>query len=116
MAGAVAAAGYLTLAATSDTAVAVIAMSGEAIGVAVGNVATVSLRQRVIPTELFGLVNNAFRTCVMGAIPFGAITGGLLVAAIGLHGTFLVAGVVQACVLGIVARTLVSRLPIGDLH
>jgi MFS family permease len=115
-AGAVAAAGYLTLAATSDTVVALCGYALEAIAVALGNVATLSIRQQVIPAELFGRVNNAFRTCVYGAIPVGALAGGLLTAAVGLHATFLIAGLVQLSMVAVLGRHLSTAIAHIDDH
>ncbi|MFT4620375.1 MAG: MFS family permease [Sulfitobacter sp.] len=44
------------------------------------NVITVSYRQRLIPDELLGRVNSIYRFFGWGAIPFGALAGGVLVA------------------------------------
>jgi hypothetical protein len=85
-------------------------MGLQAVAVAVGNVSTLSLRQAVIPSELLGRVNNAFRTCVFGVMPLGALTGGLLASHLGLSTTFLLAGLVQAALLLVLARKLVARI------
>jgi MFS family permease len=106
VAGVTAAAGYLLLAATSNTAVAFVAYSLEAVAVALGNVTTLSIRHRIIPSELFGRVNNTFRMCVFGVVPLGALTGGLLAAGLGLHTTFLAAGALQVAVIAVLARRL----------
>ena len=42
------------------------------------NVITVSLRQRMIPDQLFGRVNSMYRFIGWGSIPIGAILGGIL--------------------------------------
>ena len=65
-----------------------------------------SLRHRVIPTELFGRVNNAFRMCVLGVMPLGALAGGVLTARFGLRTTFLIAGVTQVSLIALLARRL----------
>ena len=44
------------------------------------NVITVSLRQAVIPDRLLGRVNSVYRFFGWGAIPIGALLGGVLVA------------------------------------
>ena len=44
------------------------------------NVITVSFRQSVIPEHLLGRVNSVYRFFGWGAIPIGALIGGLLVA------------------------------------
>ena len=63
------------------------------VGAIVWNVITVSLRQEIIPPRLLGRVNSAYRFVGWGAMPIGAIVGGLL-GAIGLRAPFLFAAVV----------------------
>jgi MFS family permease len=104
--GVVAALGYVLLSRTSVIAVAVIAVAIQALAVSVGNVATMSLRQSVIPPELLGRVNNVFRTVIWGTMPLGALTGGLLASHVGLTTTFLIAGAVQLAVILAAARPL----------
>ena len=50
----------------------------------VWNVITVSLRQAVIPENLFGRVNSVYRLLGWGAIPIGALLGGFLARGLGL--------------------------------
>lgn len=64
-----------------------------AFGVMLWNVLTMSLRQALIPHALFGRVQGAYRTLVWGAIPVGAIAGGVLAHAFGIRTTFVVSGV-----------------------
>jgi hypothetical protein len=110
LAGMAAAAGYLILGTTSNTGVAATGYAFEAVAVALGNVATMSLRLRVIPTELFGRVNNAFRMCVLGVMPLGALAGGVLRARFGLRTTFLIAGVTQLSLIFLLARRLIAEV------
>lgn len=42
------------------------------------DVITMSLRQALIPHELCGRVQGGYRTLVWGAIPVGAVLGGVL--------------------------------------
>jgi MFS family permease len=56
------------------------------------NVATVSLRQRVIPDRLRGRVNSAYRLAGWGSMPIGALLGGVIAGAWGLPAPWLVAG------------------------
>lgn len=56
------------------------------------NVITVSLRQAIIPDELFGRVNSVHRFLGWGSMPLGALLGGLLADAVGLRAPFLLAG------------------------
>ena len=57
------------------------------------NVATISLRQRIVPDELLGRVTSAYRLIGLGAMPVGAAAGGLIARSYGLTAPFLVAGV-----------------------
>lgn len=77
------------------------------------NVATISLRQRIVPDELLGRVTSAYRLVGLGAMPVGSAAGGLLARAYGLTAPFVVAGVVLlACTLAAVRwlpRSVVER-------
>ncbi|MHB1599674.1 MAG: MFS transporter [Acidimicrobiales bacterium] len=93
--GVLAAGAYLLLGSTTALVVAGAALVIEAAASSVGIVTTRSLRQTLIPRERFGLVNNAIRSCTTGAIPLGALLGGLLGVVIGLQEGFEVAGGLQ---------------------
>jgi predicted MFS family arabinose efflux permease len=58
----------------------------------VWNVLTMSLRQALIPEHMFGRVQGAYRTVVWGAIPLGALAGGLVADLFGVPAVFLVSG------------------------
>jgi predicted MFS family arabinose efflux permease len=58
------------------------------------NVVTVSLRQAIVPDELLGRVNGAYRLVGLGFMPIGALLGGLLARTYGLRAPFFVGGVV----------------------
>jgi MFS family permease len=58
------------------------------------NVVTVSLRQRVIPTELFGRVNSVYRFIGTGSIGIGALIGGQIAYSTNLRMPFLVAAII----------------------
>jgi predicted MFS family arabinose efflux permease len=62
------------------------------LSVMVWNVLTMSLRQAVIPPHLFGRVQGAYRTVVWGAIPLGAIVGGVLADRVGIRPVLVVDG------------------------
>jgi MFS family permease len=66
--------------------------------VVIGNVVLMSLRQTLIPQELFGRVQGAWRTVVWGALPLGSVTGGLLASVIGLRGLFVLSAVLHVAV------------------
>jgi MFS family permease len=57
------------------------------------NVVTVSLRQRIIPTELFGRVNSVYRFIGTGSIGIGALIGGQIAYSTNLRMPFLVAAI-----------------------
>lgn len=59
----------------------------------ISNVLTMSLRQALIPEELFGRVLGAYRTLVWGGIPIGALAGGVLAAVTSVPTAFAVGGV-----------------------
>jgi MFS family permease len=61
------------------------------------NVATISLRQRIVPDALLGRVTSAYRLVAFAAMPVGAALGGLLARAAGLAAPFTAAGVLLAC-------------------
>ncbi len=66
--------------------------------VVAGNVVLMSLRQALIPQELFGRVQGAWRTVVWGALPVGSLAGGLLAGVVGLRGLFVLSAGIQLAV------------------
>jgi MFS family permease len=64
----------------------------------VWNVATVTLRQRVVPEPLYGRVNSLYGTFAIGGFAIGSLTGGLLARGFGLTAPFWVAAVAVAVV------------------
>ena len=61
-----------------------------AFGTAVWNTVTVSLRQRIVPANLFGRVNSVYRWLVWGSISIGAALGGIVAHQFGLRAPFFV--------------------------
>jgi predicted MFS family arabinose efflux permease len=57
------------------------------------NVIVESLRQQLVPDRLLGRVISAFRLLCYGAVPLGALVGGVLARNFGLPAPFFVAGV-----------------------
>lgn len=88
----------------------VVAVSGFAVGAAITtwNVVTVSLRQRIIPSELFGRVNSVYRWLGTGASAFGALVGGQLAYHLGLRVPYLIAGMIT------LAALVVGAAPVRD--
>jgi MFS family permease len=60
------------------------------------NVVTVSLRQQIVPAELFGRVNSVYRMIGWGLLPIGAITGGFVAKEFGLRVPYTLGGIVIA--------------------
>lgn len=52
-----------------------------------------TIRQSLTPHELLGKMNGAFRFCVTGIMPFGAVFGGWLGGLIGIRSTLLIGAV-----------------------
>lgn len=68
-------------------------MAVQGIGFAIFNVTFRSLRQAVVPDRLLGRVVSSQRALGYGAVPAGAVFGGLVARALGLRAPFLVGGV-----------------------
>lgn len=63
------------------------------------SIVTVSLRQRIVPSELLGRVNSVYRMLGWGLIPLGALAGGLVAHTFGLRAPYPVAGVLRGIAL-----------------
>jgi len=98
------------------SSVAVVAVFSVVQGLAgtVWNVITVSMRQRVIPTELFGRVNSAYRWIGTGSIGLGALIGGQIAYRFDLRAPYLVGGAVTLLALAAMLRTLLVSLKDSD--
>lgn len=99
-------AAYLLASATTSPIAAGVLLSIEAVAVVLGNVATVSFRQRVAPPELQARVATIWRMAVWGAIPIGALVGGVISAATSVAAPLVVAGSLQVLLALLVARPL----------
>jgi MFS family permease len=60
--------------------------------IAIWNVITVSLRQRITPPRLLGRLNSAYRLVAWGTMPLGAAVGGILAELLGLQPVFAIMG------------------------
>lgn len=67
-----------------------------AASVSIWNVLVMSLRQALIPEQLFGRVQGAYRTLVWGMIPVGALAGGVVAGLTSVPTTFVISGTLQA--------------------
>jgi len=59
------------------------------------NVATVSLRQTIVPPALLGRVNAVYRMLSLGLAPLGALAGGFVAHDLGVRAGYPIAGVVR---------------------
>ncbi|MGI8881496.1 MAG: MFS transporter [Jatrophihabitans sp.] len=69
------------------------------------SIVTVSLRQKVVPTELLGRVNSVYRMLGWGLMPAGAVTGGLIAHEFGVRAGYPIAGAVRGI-------ALIAALPV----
>jgi len=69
---------------------------GHGFGIAVWNVNTITLRQALTPNRLLARMNATYRMMLFGALPLGALLGGLVGSAIGLRGALLTGVLVLA--------------------
>ncbi len=85
-----------------------------AYGATVYNIAQVSYRQSLCPDHLLGRMNASIRFVVWGAMPLGALVGGVLGGGIGVTATLAVGMACQAAsVLWVVLSPLRSRDPVA---
>jgi MFS family permease len=70
--------------------VSVVATVVMAFGTTVWNTVTISLRQRIVPANLFGRVNSVYRWSVWSSISIGAALGGVTAHRFGLRAPFFV--------------------------
>jgi MFS family permease len=79
---------------TSDRWAAASLFGVSGLAIVLFNVVGGSLRQALAPDRLLGRVIGSFRLFSYGAVPLGALLGGVLARAFGLRAPFLVAGIV----------------------
>jgi MFS family permease len=113
-AGLLAGVSYLALAATSSVPLAGAALAVEALAVAVGNVASVTMRQAVIPTGQLGRVGSTMRLVIFGAMPVGALVGGAIAELVSVRGAITAAGALQLVVVAAGTPRLGRAFPGGD--
>jgi predicted MFS family arabinose efflux permease len=91
----------LAVAATGSLVVAVVGFFVGGLASGLWNIATISLRQRIVPDRLLGRVTSAYRMIGLGAMPLGAFLGGVVARAYGLSSPLVVGGILS--LLGTVA-------------
>ncbi|MFI6996261.1 MFS transporter [Nocardia sp. NPDC050175] len=74
------------------------------------NIVVVSLRQEIVPTELFGRVSSVYKMVGWGLIPLGALTGGLVAHLLGLRAPYLAAGGLRGIALLLAAPTMIHAM------
>ncbi|APC35864.1 MFS transporter [Nocardiopsis dassonvillei] len=89
---------------TADPVLVAAGFFAGGVGIAVWNVVTVSLRQRITPDPLLGRVNSAYRLLAWGTMPLGAATGGLIAEFLGLTWVFASMGLLCLGLLAGLAR------------
>ena len=110
VAGIIAATGYPLLALTHSPAVASAALLIEAGMIIVGNVASRSLRQRLVPSNMQGRAASASSTMIMSCIPLGALAGGVLAGATSMRSAILAAAGFQVLVLAANGPRLIALI------
>jgi MFS family permease len=71
------------------------------------NVVLATIRHTLVPSDILGRVLGVWRTVVWGAVPVGALLGGLMTAALGTAGrTFLVSGLLLVGIAAFAGVTL----------
>ena len=88
----VTAAAFVGIGLAPGPAVVAALLAVQGFAVAMWNVVTVSLRQRVVPGHLLGRVNSVYRMLGWGLMPLGALAGGFVAHAAGLRAPYIVAG------------------------
>jgi len=98
--------GLLALGLSTRLPLVLMGLFAGGLGSLVWNVVTITLRQQLVPAGLLGRVTSAYRLVGLGAIPLGALAGGLVAHALGLRAVYLLAGTV----LGLAVLAAAPRL------
>ena len=90
--GVVDAAAFVGIGLAPDPVVVAALLAVQGFSVAMWNVVTITLRQRIVPGHLLGRVNSVYRMLGWGLMPLGALAGGFVAHAAGLRAPYIVAG------------------------
>lgn len=90
--GVVSGAAVLAMGTTDLPVLGAAAFAVSAAAVSAFNVQVMSVRQALVPEELFGRVQGAYRTVLWGGIPVGTLAGGALARVAGVPAVFVVSG------------------------
>jgi MFS family permease len=74
------------------------------------SVVTVSMRQRIVPGDLLGRVNSAYRMLGWGLMPLGALAGGLIARELGVRAAYPIAGTLRGLALLAALPVLITAL------
>lgn len=96
----------LAIGVSGDVAVYLVAQALYGFAAVTWNVITISLRQRLVPDELLGRVNSVFRFLGWGAMPLGALVGGLTASAFGLRAPWFAAAALMAVAVALALRVV----------
>lgn len=111
VAGCVAAAfSYLALAFTRSPVVAVFVFGLQETGMSVANVGLRTVRQRMIPRQLFGRVVGTYRLITSSTIPLGALLAAFIASRWGISTNMAVAGLLELASLPFVVPALLRHL------
>ena len=97
--GVAAACAYVAMSLLHSPVIAAAVFGVEAFAVAVGSVASLSLRQAAVPDQMRGRTSSAFRTVLYSAAPAGALVGGVVAAAVSVPFALATAGFAQLLLL-----------------
>lgn len=99
---------------TSSPVIAAAAFMFVGASVSIGNVVTTTLRQTLIPRQMFGKVNGVYRLVVGGMAPLGGLLGGLAGHSLGLRAPFFI-GAAILLVAAVTSFRLLSNRVVGPL-
>ncbi|WP_445256078.1 MFS transporter [Nocardioides aurantiacus] len=104
--GVVSAAALLAMGLWTHPAVGLVGSALSAASVSAFNVQVMSVRQVLVPEELFGRVQGAYRTVIWGGIPLGTLAGGVLARTAGIPAVFVTSGVAGIAISLVLWRVL----------
>lgn len=99
---------------TTEVVVVAVLFALSGLTIAVWNVVTVSLRQRITPDGLLGRLNSAYRLLAWGTMPIGAALGGLVAQVAGLELVFLLAAALSLTLLPLLGQVTDARIAAAE--
>jgi len=71
-----------------------------------------TIRQTAVSAEFRGRIASIFRMAIFGAVPLGALAGGLLASAGGIRLPLVLAGTAQLALTALTANPIRNRMPV----